>query len=309
MLSILEIVLPVFLVLGSGYAAIKTGLLTEVHADGLMKYAQSIAIPCLLFSGVSQLDLGTVFHPALLASYYTGSFTVFVLGILGARMIFKRRPGEAVAVGFCAMFSNTVLIGLPIMERAYGTTEFNFAIISVHATFCYFLGFLTMEFSRAGGRGLYQTLGVVFKAMFSNPLMIGIGLGLAVNLLSIPLPSPLVQSIDMVVKSALPAALFALGGILVRYSLTDRLSEIAMVLVLRLIVHPLIALTMTTVVFDLPPILVQTAVISAAMAPGVNVFVFASIYDRAKGTAASSVLLGTVASIFSVTIWLLILGT
>ncbi len=308
MLGIIQIVLPVFLVLGAGYGAVKAGIFTEVHADGLMKYTQTIAVPCLLFNAIANLDLASVFHPALLASYYTGSITCFVLGILGARFLFKRRPGEAVSVGFCALFSNTLLLGLPIMERAYGTTELNFAIIAVHAPFCYLIGITTMEFSRADGRALFQTATAVAKAISSNPLTIGLALGFVVNLLSIPIAEPVQQGVDMIVRSALPAALFGVGGILVRYSMTDSLSEIAMVLGLRLVLHPAIALFMTTVVFDLPPPFVQAAVVSAAMAPGVNAYVFANIYDRAKGTAASSVLLGTVASIFSVTVWLLILG-
>jgi predicted permease len=54
---------------------------------------------------------------------------------------------------------------------------------------------------------------------------------------------------------------------------------------------------------------IKGAVITAAMAPGINVYIFANMYDRARGTAASSVLVGTVASLFSVTFWLYILGT
>lgn len=308
MLGIVQIVLPVFLVLGAGFGAVRAGFITEAHADGLMKYTQTIAIPCLLFNAIAQLDLGAVFHPALLTSYYTGSLTCFVLGILGARVLFKRRPGEAVSVGFAALFSNTVLLGLPIMERAYGTTELNFAIIAIHAPFCYLFGITTMEFSRADGRAWHHTIKAVVRSIFSNSLAIGLALGFAVNLLSVPIAAPVQQAVDMIVRSALPAALFGLGGILVRYSLSDGLAEVAMVLVLRLFVHPAVALFLSSVVFDLPTPFVQAAVITAAMAPGINVYVFANIYDRAKGMAASSVLLGTVASIFSITLWLIILG-
>ena len=100
-----------------------------------MVFTQSFAIPCLLFRALADLDLGAVFDPRLLLSFYLGAVICFALGILGARRIFRRRPGEAVAIGFGALFSNSVLLGLPIMERAYGAAALapTFAIISIHA--------------------------------------------------------------------------------------------------------------------------------------------------------------------------------
>ena len=85
--------------------------------------------------------------------------SAFALGILGARKLFHHRPGEAVAIGFGALFSNSVLLGLPIMERAYGAAALGptFAIVSIHAPFCYFLGITVMEFARADGRSLPDT--------------------------------------------------------------------------------------------------------------------------------------------------------
>lgn len=311
MLNILQIVLPVFLVVGTGYLAVRTKIFANKDADSLMRFVQLFAIPCLLFVSVAKLDLASVFKPQLLLSYYLGSVTCFVLGIFGARLFFRRRPGEAVAIGFSAMFSNAVLLGLPIMERAYGpgSTEPNLAIIAIHVPFCYLLGITTMELSRADGRALYKTGFIVLRAIFSNAMAIGLFLGLAFNVLEIPLPEPVNISLSMIARAALPAALFGLGGVMVRYSLTERLGEIAMVCGIRLLVHPGIAYVMSHMVFGLSQEFVRGAVIAAAMAPGVNSFIFANMYGRAKGTAASVVLIGTIASIFSVSFWLLVLGT
>ncbi|MGB0498956.1 MAG: AEC family transporter, partial [Rubricella sp.] len=117
-----------------------------------------------------------------------------------------------------------------------------------------------------------------------------------------------VAAVDMMVRAALPAALFGLGGILTRYALKDDLGETAMVAVLSLVVHPTIAWVLAAQVFALPEEFVRAAVVTAAMAPGVNTYVFANMYDRAKGAAASTVLLATGASVISVSVWLLILG-
>ena len=103
MLTIFNIVLPVFLVVGAGYAAAKAGIIADVTVDALMKFAQTYAIPCLLFLSIYQLDLGVVFDAELIASFYIGAGVCFFLGVIGARKIFGRRPGESVSIGFAAL--------------------------------------------------------------------------------------------------------------------------------------------------------------------------------------------------------------
>ena len=311
MLDILTIVLPVFMVVGAGYAAVYFKGFSGEYADGLMRFTQTFAIPCLLFGAVARLDLATVFKPQILLPYYIGSTTCFILGIAGAILIFKRRKGEAVAVGFCAMFSNSVLLGLSIVERAYGAAaiETIVAIIAIHAPFCYILGITTMELLRADGRRLDQTAFIVIKAIFSNGLMIGLLLGFLVNLSGLAIPGSLNSAIEMISRAALPAALFGLGGVLVRYGLRNNIREVAMIAAIRLVVHPLIALFLAHQVFGLATEITSVIVLTAAMSPGVNVYVFANMYDRAKGTAASSILISTVLAVFSVSIWIKILAT
>ena len=51
----------------------------------------------------------------------------------------------------------------------------------------------------------------------------------------------------------------------------------------------------------------RSAVLTAAMAPGVNTYVFANLYGVANRVAASTVLMATAASIASVWVWLQIL--
>ena len=304
------VVLPVFLVIGAGYAATRSGIFSSSAVDGLMVFTQSFAIPCLLFRALVDLDLGAVFDPRLLLSFYTGAVVCFVLGILGARRLFGRRPGEAVAIGFGALFSNSVLLGLPIMERAYGVEALapSFAIISIHAPFCYLVGITTMEFARADGRSLAGTARAVARAMFRNALMIGLMLGFAVNLGDIPLPGPLRAALDMMADAALPAALFGLGGVLTRYAIRASLAEAGMIAALSLVLHPAIALLLSAGVFDLPEGFVRSAVVTSAMAPGVNSYVFASLYARGQAQAASAILLATGLSVLTVSAWLALLG-
>ena len=51
----------------------------------------------------------------------------------------------------------------------------------------------------------------------------------------------------------------------------------------------------------------RSAILTSAMAPGVNAYVFANMYGRARRVAASSVLIATALSIGTVWLWLLVL--
>ncbi|MFN3615005.1 MAG: AEC family transporter, partial [Rubrimonas sp.] len=273
-------------------------------------FAVRFAVPMLLFAAIYRLDLGAVFDWRLLVGFYTGAVACFVLAIVLSRAVWGRRPGEAVAIGFCALFSNSVLLGLPIMTRAYGADALapNYAILSIHAPTCYLLGIFTMEFSRRDGAGPIATIRRAASAMFSNALTIGLALGFAANFSGVVIPRQIMNAVDMMATAALPAALFGLGGALTRYSLRADLGVASMAAFLSIVVHPAIAYGLTHHVFALPEGWVRAAVVTAAMPTGMNGYVFAAMYGRAQGAAASTVVLGTGCAVVSVTFWLWLLG-
>jgi len=180
--------------------------------------------------------------------------------------------------------------------------------MSIHAPLLYLIGITVMEFTRADGRGLAGTAQAVARAMFRNALMIGIALGFAVNFSGLVLPEPIRVAVDMMADSALPAALFGVGGVLTRYAIRAQLGEAGMIAALSLLLHPAIAYVLSHVVFELPPEFVRSAVVTAAMAPGVNAYVFASLYARGQAQAASAVLLATALSVITISGWLALLG-
>ncbi|WP_300520511.1 AEC family transporter [Aliiroseovarius sp.] len=308
MSALVEVILPVFLVIAAGYVTVWRGLFTGQVVDALMNFTQSFAIPVLLFRAISRLDLAASYDPALLISFYTGSATGFTVALLGARYLFKRPWPDSVAIGFGGLFSNLVLLSLPITERAYGVDALgpNFVLISLHAPFCYTIGVTAMEFAKSEGIGLGQTLMSVARAMLRNPLVIGISAGFAVNLSGLPVPGVVNDAVDLLAGAALPAALFGLGGVLVRYSPEGDMKIVALVAATSLILHPAVTFTLGNLL-SLSPGQLRSAVISASMAPGVNTYVFANMYGVGKRVAATLVLVATGMSILSVWIWLAIL--
>ena len=308
MQALLDVILPVFLILGAGFGAARAGLISEPSIDGLMRFAQGFAVPCLLFRGVARLDLSGAYDPGLMAAFYLGVVAAYLVGFAGARAIFGRTPGDALSIGFTAAFSNTLLLGLPITERAYGAAALagNYAIISVHAPVLYTLGITAMELVRSKDRSVTALARQIGRAILSQPLVIGILAGLTVNLTGLPLPGVAWSAIDMLVGAAIPAALFGLGGVLNRYRPAGDMRAILMVCVLSLVLHPAVTFGIGRL-FGLTTDHMRSAVVTAAMAPGVNAFLYAHLYGAAQRVSASAVLIGTALCIFTTWGWLHVL--
>lgn len=310
MQALAEVVLPVFLVLGAGWALAARGLIGAAEVDGLMRFAQGVALPCLLFLAMARLDLAASFDGRLLAAFYGGVAAAFAAGAAGAALWLGRPAADAVAIGFAAAFSNSLLLGLPITARAYGEAALagNYAIIAIHAPALYAAGIIAMEIARSRGLGLSAptVAAKAARAIAVQPLVIGIVAGVAVNLSGLPLPAPLLQALDLIGGAALPVALFGLGGVLSRYRVAGDGRAIAMVCALSLLVHPAVTWAIGQAL-ALPVEGLRSAVVTAAMAPGVNAYLFAHSYGAATRVAASAVLFATAACVLTAWGWLTIL--
>lgn len=309
MQALLDVILPVFLVIGLGYLAVWRDWISDSGIDGLMKFAQNFAIPLLLFNAISTLDLGQNFDVKMLLSFYSGALAGFVAGLFGARFIFGRPWEDSVAVGFIGLFSNSLLLGLAITERAYGVDALaaNYMIIALHAPFCYGIGITVMEVVRNRGGGPVKIVKSVLLAIFKNVLVVAILCGFIVNLSSTPIPGFITDAVALITRAALPAALFGMGGVLYRYRPEGDMRLILYISAVSLILHPTIVWTMGSA-FELPQNAFRSAVLTSAMAPGVNAYIFANMYGVARRVAASSVLLSTGATIITAWVWLGLLG-
>lgn len=314
MSAFVTVIMPVFLVVGAGYLAAWRNWFDARAVDALMRFAQNFAAPFLLFQSIARIDLSAQFDLWLLVVFYAGAFAGFAAAWIAARHVFHRKPEDCVAIGFVAMFSNTLLLGVPITERAYGSEALagNWIIISTHSPLIYTFGITLMEFTRA--RGLNLSLGLVagraLNGVLRTPLVLGIIAGFVVNvagIVGLHLPEPVWAGVGMIAVTALPTALFALGGVLMRYRPEGDMGVIAVCCVASLLLHPAITFGLGHLV-GLDRAGMRSAVVTAAMAPGVNAYIFAHMYGAAKRVAASSVLLATAASVLTIGLWLHLLG-
>lgn len=310
MFAILNVVIPVFAIIGLGYLAVRFRLYPSEGVRGLVAFVNNFATPCLLFQAMLTSDFGSAFNWSIIGPFYVGSLFSLTVGTIIAVRLFKNRPGEGVSSGFAAMFTNTVLIGIPIVQRAYGQEALPvvFSIIAFHAPMLITIGMLVMELVRRDGAPLHKALGVAALRIVQNPLLWGVALGLLGNFYGLELPEPGVAFLTMMSAAVLPAALFGLGGALNEYKLSENWAQALGMSIFKLIIHPTIAWVLMVPVLHVEPQIARYGVLLAAMPTGINAYVFATYYNRAVNVATNTVLISTVASIVTVSVWLYLLS-
>ena len=140
-------------------------------------------------------------------------------------------------MGMCA--SNSAFVGYPIALQLFGPTA------SVAPVLCALVeSLLIMPLSlasaephdRAQGRSvLLQSL----RGLVKNPMIIGMGAGINFTALDVHLPALATTAIGLVASAASPVALFVIGGSLVGLQLDGQRTDIATVVIDKLILHPL----------------------------------------------------------------------
>jgi len=310
MLSIVNVILPVFAIIVLGYGAVRWSLYPAEGVKGLVSFVNNFATPCLLFEAMLTADFGTAFNPAIIIPFYVGALTSLSMGTLIAIKVFGNRPGEGVSSGFAAMFTNTVLIGIPIVQRAYGDAAMPvvYSIIAFHAPTLITLGMLVMELVRRDGEKLGRTLAVAGLRMVQNPLLWGVFLGLLGNLAGLTLPEPAEAFVVMMSAAVLPAALFGLGGALNEYKLSDSWAQALAMSTFKLMIHPLIAYLLMVHVLRVDLAVARYGILLSAMPAGINAYVFSTYYNRGIGVANSTILITTAASALTISFWLFVLS-
>jgi malonate transporter and related proteins len=307
---VINIIAPVFALVAIGFVATKIALFPRNGVRGLIIFVNIFATPSLLFRTMLEVEFSSFFDPAVIGPFYFGALVSFAIGILISRKLFLHRPGHSVVCGFAAFFTNTVLLGIPIIQRAYGDEAMLvvFSIISLHAAFLFTVAVVMMELSRRDGATAGQTAFRVGRGLMGNALLWGVALGIAVNLSGLELPGTINAVTAMMAAAVIPVALFGLGAALNEYRLRSSWVVASLLALVKLVVHPLIVWVLMVPVLGAPMELVRPAVLLAAMPSGLNTYIFATYYNRSTGIAANSILISTVLGLVSISLWLVVLA-
>jgi len=310
MLTILSVIAPIFALMAFGFGAVRFKLFPADGIRSLIAFVNNFATPCLLFHSILTSDFRSAFNLSIIGPFYIGALICFAVGIVIAIRLFGNRPGEGVSVGFSGTFTNTVLVGLPILQRAYGVDALpvTLSIIGLHGAILLTVGMVTMELVRRDGQPLGKTLIVAVRRVGSNPLIWGIAAGFIASAVNLQLVEPAEAFFVMMSQAVVPAALFGIGGALNEYRLSENWKQALVASLIKLILHPTLAYIMMIWVLHVPMDIARYGILLSAMPAGVNVYVFATYYQRAESVAANTILIATVASAATITGWLYILS-
>lgn len=292
--AVTQAILPIFLLIVLGYGLGRRKVITGENAKALSTLAFKLFLPMVLFTGMVKAPLHDGLDLRVLAAYFVPALVIFVLVNLLTHH-WNRRPTP---YGLTAAFSNNVLIGLPMVAELFGPPGLVllFTVIAVHSLLLF--SFQSLYESLAG-QAPFRVRTLV--GSLANPIIIGLLLGVAVNLSGLPLPVWAGQLSTWLAQAALPCALIVLGANLSGYRLTPSAEALSITLA-KLILMPLLVLLacLPLGIVGMPR---AVLVLMAAGPSGVNVLGFATTLVDSQKTS-SAIALSTLLSAATLPLWM-----
>jgi predicted permease len=304
MTVVLGTVLPVFGLMLTGYVFARTRTIDAAGARGLSVFVFNVAIPALLFRSLAGESRGAGL--GIVYAYFGGCLIVFALAMLVARLRFRHPLQLQSLVAINATFSNSVQLGIPIVFTAFGPDGAHplLLVIAFHTVTLITLATTLVEIGLGKGKGALRSAISVLRALAGNPLLLAIAAGWVWSLARLPMPGPLDEFLKLLGAAGSPCALFVLGASLATLRLAGALAETLTVAALKLFVLPLVVYGLSRFVFDLTPIEIAVATVTAALPSGANAFILAQRYELYVARSASIVLVTTVLSVVTVSLCL-----
>ncbi|HRE22079.1 MAG TPA: AEC family transporter [Rhabdaerophilum sp.] len=241
MLQVLTIILPIFLLIGTGFAAIRGGVLAATDMRILGTFTITFAMPALIIRTFVLSPIREVIDLRFLSGYGVVSAMLFAIVYLGARRLYSQPAARTAMQAMGASMSNSGFIGFPVATMALGANAaLGLAMCLLVENFLILPAALVLaEKGRASGRATPEILAEIAGRLARNPLVIAIFTGMMLALTGLKMPAPLFRAVDLLAGTAAPVALFAIGGILAGMKPGGQPKGIGLVVLGKLILHPL----------------------------------------------------------------------
>ncbi len=303
MVDILNLALPYFGLIFIGFACGKTRSLPESGLAWMNFFLLYVSLPALLFVITSKTPFSELNNPPFLIATTLGTVTAFAVALVTGRILGRLSLREATLAGLSGAYGNIGYMGpglaLAVLgSKAAAPTALIFCCDSI---FLFTIVPLLIELSDRDHPSILHALGVVLGQIALNPLIMSACAGAAIAALHIPLPVALDRMLLFLQNAAAPTALFVLG-LTVALRPIDRVPwEVPGVIAIKLFVHPLAAFGLMLLFGPFAQPWAATAVLMASLPPALNVFVIARQNDTWIESASVAVLLGTFASVITLT--------
>ncbi|MCL1821237.1 MAG: AEC family transporter [Prolixibacteraceae bacterium] len=302
----IKTVLPLFLVIFTGFLFSKTKASSPNWVDILNKYALWIGFPALVIISLQSLDFsdGPVFRLIACNSTYIVCciLLAYPFSALCRLPNLKRRT-----LFLIFAFGNVSYLGIPLLQNVFGDNILPVAAI-ISAVYLFWLLTLGIILVEVHGDNNTQPLKIVV-GLLKNPLLISIFAGMALVVFNIELPRVIDKSVRLFAESVTAVVLFSLGmflGFQKKESWRSWLNPAFFVFITMIFFPAIFYLIMKS--GDLPADYISASILDAAMPLGLTPYALSQQYKLDAPFAARLVVLATFLSIFILSGWIAVLG-
>lgn len=303
-------VLSIAIIIIIGYVLAYKKWFDENSTDLIVKIVIKISLPPLLFSIMVQN-----FNRAQLISSVRGLMipllSIFILYILGAILakimhVQKNREGLFISLFFN---SNTIFMGLPVNLALFGEKSIPYVLLYYVANTMFFWTLGVYEISKDGTKTKSNFFSMqTLKKIMSPPLM-GYIVSVIFILLGIKLPESIMSTCKYLGNISTPLSMIFIG-ITIYYvdkSAFKVCREMVGVIFGRFLISPVL-IFLLSVLIPIPHLMRDVFVIQAAMPVMTNSSIIAKSYNADHSFAAVIITITTIASVFVIPIYMLILN-
>lgn len=208
-----------------------------------------------------------------------------------------------------ATFSNYAYMGIPMVFGLLGEAAYGAMISIILLGNIFQIGGvqLLIEGQREQGKGMRSLLAILDKSLLRSPVFIATLLGVTVSAFQVELPALVSSTLDMLAPATVPAALFCLGASLEFKSLSRNRAMLGWLVAVKLLIHPLLTLAIFTLAGLEDRNWLLAAVFLAALPTGALAHVMALRYDVCEKETSLTVVISTLLSLVSVSLWVMLM--
>lgn len=309
MQDVIALAFPFFGLIFLGFAAGKFRKLPEAGLAWMNFFIVYVALPALFFRLLSETPIEQLTDLSFVTATTFTTYTVFAIAFCIGVLATSGNIPESTVLGIAGAYSNIGYMGPGLTLAVLGpaATVPTALILCFDNTLLFILAPLMMAVGGTDKEPISKTLQRIVWRVFSHPFILATIAGVGAAAIGFRPPAAIDTMLKYLSGAAAPCALFAMG-VSVALRPANRIPlELPAVLVVKLLVHPLLVFLLLSWIGGFDPVWVGTAILMACLPPATNVFVIAQQYNVYVQRASSFVLIGTIASVVTVTgfIWAL----
>lgn len=304
----LNATMPIFFMMVLGFWLKKIGFLDENTTTKLNQLVFRIFLPALLFMDLAKEDFVTIWDTKTVVFCFV--VTVLSIGIAGFLSLLSKNKAERGEIIQAAYRSGAATLGIVFMTNIYDNASMvalmiigSVPLYNVAAVIILYL--TSPQNQHHSKKELWKKTA---KNVVTNPIIIGIILGMLWSVLNIPQPVMVGKSITYLGNMASPLALIALGASFEFYNVKEKYKETIGITGIKLFLFCIIFLPLAVMMGFRNEKLVAILVMLGSATTS-SCFIMAKNMGHEGKISSCSVMVTTLFSSFSLTMWLFILKT